>query len=440
MLKNKIKLKVQEYLSEQNFLNYQTLYSYINFFMIFLLTFKSNINFILYIFDKNNNYFNELTNTLKELPNNINNNFLSILNNIFFSEYKEMFLLSIPNKELENIFLTEHINFLNNKVQVKFFYDELIYKKMYDILFEFEISYENFFANNKDIDVSDKSIYRMCLSQSVIHVIFSKKKLQYYKNNNKYYYYEFFILKKIIDKDMQETKKIYGDKYKTLFRKEDICDDIIKYMFFIFGNSMIIESFIKPLNNVINTNEEEERNITKNEYDNLLDEIVKNLINTMPLILKIMLKLVYISVNEHFTLEKDNYSPLYTLLIFNFIISPKIQTIYNINIKCNFIKQLGKLLKNTGYNIKFEENDSFYSFNDLIEKNNKKLKNFIEYNILSIDFENNNNYIKNYLKDFFNEENLIYPKYLFYWDSKLICEAINGGVQKLTNYKKTNSF
>ena len=29
---------------------------------------------------------------------------------------------------------------------------------------------------------------------------------------------------------MEETREKFGDEYKTLFRKEDLCDDVIKYM------------------------------------------------------------------------------------------------------------------------------------------------------------------------------------------------------------------
>ena len=51
---------------------------------------------------------------------------------------------------------------------------------------------------------------------------------------------------------MEETVTKFGDEYKTLFRKEDLCDDVIKYMFFIFGNSMLIDSFVKPLKTMLN--------------------------------------------------------------------------------------------------------------------------------------------------------------------------------------------
>ena len=364
---------------------------------------------------------------LNKLPNNIKVDILSILHNVFINEYQTIFFCSNSNKNLEKIFIEEQTNFLKKKINVKIFYDNSNYKIMYDNLFKFDISIEKFFSH-KNNDISEKSFFRLCLSQNIIHVIFSKKKSNFYKfPNSKEYFYEYYLLKKIVEKNIKETKEIYGDKYKTLFRKEDICDDVIKYMFFIFGNTMLIESFINPLNKIINY-DKIERNITKNEYDDLINEIIKNLKITMPLILKILLKFVYNSVNENFTIEKDNYSPLYTLLFFNFINSPRIQTIYNININCNFIKQFGKLIKNTTYNLKFEENNSLHIFNDNIGKNYQKLKKFINENILSIDIEKED--IKYYLKDLFSEKNFIYPKYLFYWDSKLLCEVIYKNINK----------
>ena len=60
--------------------------------MIFLLNIKSNPNFILKIFDKKNNFFHKIINIINKLTNDKKNNVLSILNNIFINEYKNIFL------------------------------------------------------------------------------------------------------------------------------------------------------------------------------------------------------------------------------------------------------------------------------------------------------------------------------------------------------------
>jgi hypothetical protein len=179
------------------------------------------------------------------------------------------------------------------------------------------------------------------------------------------------------------------------------------------------------------------RDIKKDEYEKLVSEIIEKLSNKIPDILRILLKLLYISVNEHFTIEKDNYCPLYTSLIFNFLISPRIQMLYSINpLNCIFIRSLNRLLRNTCFNFKFAETDSLSGFNDIIDANNKKMKGFINDKIISINIDDN---VKNSLKDLFTEKYLIYPQFLFYWDSELLCATITGGVDQMINFEVLKS-
>ena len=74
-------------------------------------------------------------------------------------------------------------------------------------------------------------------------MVFSKQKKTFTKEE----FYGFNVIKRIIDKDMEETIQKYGDEYKTLFRKEDICDVFLKFIFFIFGNNMMVQSFVNLL-------------------------------------------------------------------------------------------------------------------------------------------------------------------------------------------------
>jgi len=52
-------------------------------------------------------------------------------------------------------------------------------------------------------------------------------------------------MKTVVEKSLQATKQNYGDSVNCLFRKDEIYDDIIKYFFFIYGNSLLIKSFSK---------------------------------------------------------------------------------------------------------------------------------------------------------------------------------------------------
>ena len=441
-----IETKIEQYKIEPNFNNLSLIQNYVGFFMILALNLKQFPSFVKLIFEGQTKFFKTLTNMILKIKSSKKKRLLGILNNLFFSEYKDLYF-NRGEPDLEKLFIEQQYEFSKKYLETVTFYDEPTYKKMFNILSDFDISYQNFFTYNNKIKDEEKPAYKLCIAQSLIRVAFSKEKKKYYLGKDEYY--EYNLLKKIIDKDMKETVAKFGDECKTLFRKEDLCDDVIKYMFFIFGNSMLIESFVKPLKKMLNkigltediiNNKDPiamKRDIKKDEFEELVCEIIDTLSSKIPDVLRILLKLLYDSVNEHFTIEKDNYGPLYTSLIFNFLISPRIQMLYSINpLNCVFIRDLNRLLRNTCFNFKFAETDKLSVFNDIIEKNNKKMKDFINEKIISITI---NDSVKNSLKDLFTEKYLIYPKFLFYWDSQLLCGTITGGVDKMINFEELKS-
>jgi hypothetical protein len=324
---------------------------------------------------------------------------------------------------------------------------------MFNILSSFDLSYDNFFKNN-DIKISneDKTSYKLSISQSIIRVAFSKEKSKFIDNEKEEsQYFEYYFIKKVIEKDMEDTKKKFGDDFRTLFRKEDLCDDILKYMFFIFGNTMMVESFVKPVEKMLKKIGIDEetiktnilasldlpllRDINVDEFEILICEIIENLYNTIPQVLKILLKLLYNGVIKYFTIDKNNYAPLYTSLMFNFILNPRVQELYSINpLNILLVRSLNRLVRNTCFNYKFPASDELNKFNDLIEINHKKLTKFMVEKIIEIDDDDKN--IKNSLKDLFTEKYLVYPKFLFYYDSEILCKTIKGGEDKIINFKE----
>ena len=445
-LLNAVKEKIKEYAEDPNFNRLMLIQNYIIFFMVLVLNLKSYTNLIKLIFRGKLLFFSELRDNINNMRTRKRNKLLSILSNIFLEEYKGVFFNN-NDKELEDLFIEQQTDFSELCSETVTFYDDSTYKKMFQTLLRFDISYNNFFSNNDKISDDEKPSYKLCVAQSLIRVAFSKEKKKFYKEKGNYYEYD--LLKRIIDKDMEETREKFGDEYKTLFRKEDLCDDVIKYMFFIFGNSMLIDCFVMPLKKMLKnlgiTDELIEakdplpmkRDIKKEEFNTLMELIIETLSTKIPDVLKILLKLLYESVNQHFTIDKNNYSPLYTSLIFNFLISPRIQMLYSINpLNCVFVRSLNRILRNTCFNAKFAEGDSLYEFNESIEINYKKLQKLINEKIISIEI---NDDIKNSLKDLFTEKYLIYPKFLFYWDSQLLCATIDGGVEQIISFEELKS-
>ena len=443
LLLSSIKDKIRQYSDDSSFNNLMLIQNYIIFFMVLVLNLKKYPSFIKIIFNGKLQFFKNLCDSIFDMKSKKNKKLLNIISYIFLEEYKDIYFRKKRDEELENIFIVQQTEFSSKFLETVTFFDEATYKKMFQILLNFEISYANFFSYNNKIKDEEKPAYKLCIAQSIIRVAFSKEKKKFYEKEK---FYEYKLLKRIIDKDMEETVAKFGDEYKTLFRKEDLCDDVIKYMFFIFGNSMLIDCFVKPLKNMLSkigiTDELIEkkddlpmkRDITKEEFNTLIGTIIDTLSKKIPDVLKILLKLLHESVNSHFTIEKDNYGPLYTSLIFNFLISPRIQMLYSINpLNCIFVRSLNRLLRNTCFNFKFAEGDPLCVFNDSIEKNYKKLKQLIKDKIISL---NINDKVKNSLSDLFTEKYLIYPKFLFYWDSQLLCSTITGGINKMITFEE----
>jgi hypothetical protein len=443
-----IQNKIELYNKNPTQHNYNIVKNYIMFFMIITINLKGYTSFIKNIFKGKTQFFQSLLKHIKKISKSKERNeLLSIVNYLFLEEYKKLYFREKKeekDEELEQIFIDQQLFFSSMSLAITS-YDEGTYIKIIDILLKFDLSYDNFFKYYQKIKDEDRPEYKLRIAQSIIRVAFSKEKSNY--TNEKHY--EYIFLKRVIDKDMEETRTRFGDEFKTLFRKEDLCDDVLKYMFFIFGNSMMIESFVKPVKKMLKSiglNEDcpkdsdqgKERNITVEEYNTLMDEINKGLIDNTPHVLRILLKLLHNSIQKVFTIDKDNYCPLYTALIFNFIISPRIQMLYSINpLNCSFVRSLNRLIRNTCFNYKFNETDELSIFNDSIEKNNSKLQEFVTEKIIAINETDDD--VQDSLSNLFTEKYLIYPKFLFYVDSNLLCGTIHGGEEEIIHFHEIPS-
>ena len=440
ILLTNIEEKAKKVETSQIYFDMSILQNYIIFFMIITINLKGSPNFIRLFYK--DEYFDKFIAAIDRLPKHKKKIAFGILNNLFLEEYKGIYFREDePQPDLEETFINQQTKFSLIYFDMMSYYEKSTYEQMYSRLKEFDVSYDNFFNYyTEKVNDEDKSAYKLCIAQSMIRVAFSKEKAKYLQQGSSTYddYFEFNFLSKVVSKDMVDTKRRFGDEYKTLFRKEDLCDDIIKYMFFIFGNTMMIESMVKPLAQIVNWSNQDEmsKTITKEKFEYFITEMVSKVKVTIPFVLRILMKLVYVKAREQFTIDADNYSPLYTVLIFNFLISPRMQNIYKINSNSTFFRSLNRLIRNTCYNFKFNDNDQLSHFNEAIEKHNKQLKDFVDNSIIGIDLESEQ--VKKSLSDLFTEMYLIYPKFLFYWDSQLICSSISGGADDIITYMKIN--
>ena len=360
--------------------------------MIICLNQRNNDKFNYYLVKEKLEYLTCLISGIEQLDDKENNNknkemFIKILYNLYSTEYTHLELNLLLGKNNKNQCENVIINFYNNMNKVKeeknnIDIEEQKCQKIVEFLFNLDSKEFLAFNKKKIIDIDDKFYFQIDLVKHIFFILFSKEKYKYLKNENEVFY-EYDFLNKIILKNILETKEINGDKYKDLFRRDNLINDLIKYFFFIFGNQMLIECLVKPLNIILNitgiNNEFElinekgkslnmERDITKNEFNILFDKILEKLSENIPYFFKIILKMIYDNVVQNFTIEKDNYIPLGVVLIFNYIASPRIQKIFSIHPhKYTFIKSMNRLLCNTCFNIEFGAKDPLNIFNEYIK-------------------------------------------------------------------------
>ncbi len=455
LLYNCIHDKIEIYLKDSIRINFTAITNYIIFFMILFLNVSDTGIFIKTIFEEGINFFQSLIKLIEKLDLKDKNSLFGILNNLFLDDYKLLYFkknTSEKDDSLEMLFINNQIHFSNIYFESEEGFGDKEYRNMFNKLSRFEFSYDNFFKDKNIDNIKDKSYYKLRIAQSIIRVVFSKEKYLYIDESSKTSkYFEYYFIKNLIDKDLEITQKKYGNDISIIFRKEDIFDDIIKYIFYIFGNMMMIESFVKPVEKMlkkIGLDEESiennilvaldlplVRDINKEEFEILIKEISESLNETMPLIIKIILKFLYNSLIKYYKIDKNNFNPLYTALFFNYIISPKTQEMFEINpMKILLVRSLNKLVKNTCFKYKINEADNLSKFNALIEKYNINMKNLIINNVIQLDENEESN--KKYMKQLFSEINLVYPKFLFYRDSKLISKTFNGVSDEFINYRE----
>ena len=455
LLYNCIHDKIEIYLKDRNRINFTAITNYTIFFMILFLNVSDTGIFIKTIFEEGTNFFKSLIKLIEKLDLKDKNSLFGILNNLFLDDYKSLYFkknTSEKDDSLEMLFINNQIYFSNIYFESEEGFGDKEYRNMFNKLTRFEFSYDNFFKDKNIDNIKDKSYYKLIIAQSIIRVVFSKEKYLYIDESSKTSkYFEYYFIKNLIDKDLEITQKKYGNDISIIFRKEDIFDDIIKYIFYIFGNMMMIESFVKPVEKMlkkIGLDEESiesnilvaldlplVRDINKEEFEILIKEISESLNETMPLIIKIILKFLYNSLIKYYKIDKNNFNPLYTALFFNYIISPKTQEMFEINpMKILLVRSLNKLVKNTCFKYKINEADNLGKFNALIEKYNINMKNLIINNVIQLDENEESN--KKYMKQLFSEINLVYPKFLFYRDSKLISKTFNGVSDEFINYRE----
>ena len=351
-----------------------------------------------------------MLNVFKDDDAKINRNYLKLshfIMNLCFDDIKNK-VLSSKNEELIEFYQTEIYFELINIFPTS--HKRIENKEKYNIFIKniIQLNWDNYIYNLK----GEKS---EIFCRNLIPILISEKGFDFI---------DFFNF--VVKKHIEIIRKEYNNELTSLFRADDFTNDLIKNLIIIFGNDSFIHSFYFTLPKEYLSNNEIIFEL--NSFENFLHKFLEKLNETLPFIIRILLKIVYNQV-QNLNKTEDNYNVLYTVLIFNFFISPSILELFNISmVKFKSLRQLTRILRNIFFGKEFDNNDKLSYFNQKVQifhkYINEQFKNLLEGIEIEKDKEDINKKINNILinaKDIKDpmiiNDGVLLPSfcYLFFW-------------------------
>jgi hypothetical protein len=169
-------------------------------------------------------------------------------------------------------------------------------------------------------------------------------------------------------------------------------------------------------------------------FENFLHKFLQKLIETLPYIVRVLLKIVYTCVKELDKSDDDCYNVLYNILIFNFFISPATLNLFDISIvKYKSLRQLTRVIRNIFFGKEFDVKDKLNNFNEKVKIFHKYINDQFNLILDGIDIEKDKIEInkkvsellvrsENYNEIIKEEKNQIFlPTFcnLYYWENIL---------------------
>ncbi len=308
-------------------------------------------------------------------------------------------------------------------------YQKYLYSEILGIFPSFN---EPFNAKNEDYSKFMKKITEMKMDEYIDNLkkensdIFCKNLIPLLLSRPNFDFISFYI--NIINKHIEIIRKEYNNEITSLFRKDDVTNDLIKNLIFIFCNFSFIKSFYTILpNEYLSINE---IIFDLDAFEKFLNNFITKLTQSLPFIIKVLLCIIKQCIKE-INSGEEKYNVIYTVLIFNFFISPTILEIYGISIvKFRSLRQLTRILRNICFRKEFDNFDKLNYFNKKIKEFNSFInEKFKKYVFDEIDIEkdrdNINKKINSLLISAKNKElkiddkSIILPSfcYQFYWEN-----------------------
>ena len=308
-------------------------------------------------------------------------------------------------------------------------YQKYVYSEILGIFPSFN---EPFYSNNEEFSNFMKNIMEMKMEDYIINLkkessdIFCKSLIPLLLSEPNFDFISFF--RNIVNMHIEMIRKEYNNELTSLFRKDDVTNDLIKNLIFIFGNFTFIKSFYIVIpNEYLATNEIV---FDLDNFEQFLITFLTKLTQSLPLIIKVLLNIIKDSIQK-INSGEENYNVVYTVLIFNFFISPIILELYGISlVKFRSLRQLTRILRNICFGKEFDINDKLSYFNKKIKIFNSFINEHFKKNVFGdIDIEKDKDNINKKINCILvnskntnlinGDKSILLPSfcYQFYWES-----------------------
>ena len=308
-------------------------------------------------------------------------------------------------------------------------YQKYVYSEILGLFPSFN---EPFNSNNEEFSNFMKNIMEMKMEDYIINLkkessdIFCKSLIPLLLSEPNFDFISFF--RNIVNMHIEMIRKEYNNELTSLFRKDDVTNDLIKNLIFIFGNFTFIKSFYIVIpNEYLATNEIV---FDLDNFEQFLITFLTKLTQSLPLIIKVLLNIIKDSIQK-INSGEENYNVVYTVLIFNFFISPIILELYGISlVKFRSLRQLTRILRNICFGKEFDINDKLSYFNKKIKIFNSFINEHFKKNVFGdIDIEKDKDNINKKINCILvnskntnlinGDKSVLLPSfcYQFYWES-----------------------
>ena len=171
LLVDMFKEKVDKYKKEVNYINSSLIINYLLFILTLTINLKDYPSFLKILLKK---YFKIILNSIKEIKNpKFSNILLDLLSGLFLEEYKSIYFRKDKDKELEELYINKEMELTKIYLDTITSYQKEIYNKIFYLLFDFDLNYDNIFNNySKQISPEERPIFKINLIQSILRLLF----------------------------------------------------------------------------------------------------------------------------------------------------------------------------------------------------------------------------------------------------------------------------